>query len=112
MGMADQTRQQNARQRIAMRQAASRRAEAQRRLMVLGGSVLAVIAFVGQAQDPTHFGLTWQQIATDLKNPNNPVAQAIIGAANHITAAICKVTNGQPGNVCTSTGVTSVGGRI
>src|SRR5260370_26536397 len=86
MGMADQPRQQNARQRIAMHQAASRRAEAQRRLMVLGGSVLAVIAFVGQAQDPTHFGLTWQQIATDLKNPNNPVAQAIIGAANHITA--------------------------
>ncbi len=65
-----------------------------------------------QAESPTHFGLTWAQIGTDLQNPSSPVAQAIIGSANHITAAICKVTNGQPGNVCKSTSVTSVGGSI
>jgi thiol-disulfide isomerase/thioredoxin len=65
-----------------------------------------------QAQDATHHGLTWQQIATDLKDPNSAVAQEIIGAANHITAAICQVTNGQPGSVCKSTSVTSVNGSI
>jgi hypothetical protein len=62
--------------------------------------------------DPTHFGLTWSQIGSDLKNPNSLVTQAIIGSANHITAAICKVTNEQPSSVCKSTSVTSVGGDI
>jgi hypothetical protein len=65
-----------------------------------------------QAQDASHFGLTWAQIGADVQNSSSPVAQAIIGAANHITAAICKVTNGQPGNVCNSASVTSVGGSI
>jgi hypothetical protein len=63
-------------------------------------------------QDPTHFGLTWAQIGKDLQDPTSPVAQAIIGSANHITAAICNVTNDQPANVCKSTSVTSVGGNI
>lgn len=63
-------------------------------------------------QNAAHHGLTWQQIATDLQNPSNPVAQEIIGAANHITAAICQVTKGQPGSVCKSTSVTSVNGSI
>jgi Domain of unknown function (DUF929) len=40
-------------------------------------------------------GLTWQQIAADLHNPSSPVAQSVLGAANFITAAICKVTNAQ-----------------
>lgn len=65
-----------------------------------------------RAQDVSHFGLTWTQIAKDMQDPTSPVAQAIIGAANHITAAICKVTNGQPGSVCTSPAVTAVGGNI
>jgi hypothetical protein len=29
--------------------------------------------------------------------------QAILGAANYATAAICKLTNNQPSSVCTST---------
>ncbi|HEU5344018.1 MAG TPA: DUF929 family protein [Ktedonobacterales bacterium] len=45
-------------------------------------------------------GLTWQQIASDLNDPNSDVAQAIVGGANLQTAAICKLTNNQPGNVC------------
>lgn len=64
------------------------------------------------AENPSHQGLTWQQIATDLQDPKNVVAQNIIGAANHITAAICQVTGGQPSNVCKSTSVTSVNGSI
>jgi Domain of unknown function (DUF929) len=58
--------------------------------------------------DASHFGLTWSQIAQDLKDPSSPVAQAILGTANHLTAAICKVTHGQPGNVCSSAAVTSI----
>jgi hypothetical protein len=50
-------------------------------------------------------GMTWAQVAAALHNPSSPVAQGADGAANLITAAICKMTNGQPGNVCTAPGV-------
>jgi hypothetical protein len=48
-------------------------------------------------------GLSWATIATDLSNPNSPVAKAVDGTANYITAAICKLTNNQPASACTST---------
>lgn len=67
----------------------------------------------GASYDPAVLaGLTWQQIAADLAKPSSTVAQAIDGTANHITAAICKMTNNQPGAVCTSTGVTSASRSI
>jgi uncharacterized protein DUF929 len=45
-------------------------------------------------------GLTWSQIAAAMQNPSSPVAQGVLGAANYITAAICKTTNNQPASVC------------
>ena len=48
-------------------------------------------------------GLSWATIATDLSNPSSPVAQAVDGTANYITAAICKITNNQPASACTTT---------
>lgn len=56
--------------------------------------------------------LTWQQIGADLANPNSTVGKAIDGAANHVTAAICKITNNQPSNICTSAGVSAASGSI
>jgi hypothetical protein len=50
-------------------------------------------------------GLTQQQIADALKNPSSDQAKAILGAANIISAAICKLTNNQPANICNSPGV-------
>jgi hypothetical protein len=50
-------------------------------------------------------GLTWAQIATDMQNPSSNVAKDIDGAANTLTAAMCTLTHGQPGGVCTSAGV-------
>ncbi|HEX9034101.1 MAG TPA: hypothetical protein VF834_19850, partial [Streptosporangiaceae bacterium] len=47
-------------------------------------------------------GLTWSQIASKLKNPTDPVAINITGAANYITASICKMTNNAPATVCTA----------
>ncbi|HXW46007.1 MAG TPA: DUF929 family protein [Streptosporangiaceae bacterium] len=61
---------------------------------------------------PSHQALTWAQVAQDLRNPSSQVAQAVLGAANHITAAICKITNGQPGSVCNSPAVQAVGSQI
>jgi Domain of unknown function (DUF929) len=57
-------------------------------------------------------GLTWAQIAADLHNPSSKVAQGALGAANLITAAICKTTNGQPGNVCSASGVMQAAGHL
>jgi hypothetical protein len=58
---------------------------------------------IGSPYDPGVLaGLSWSQVATDLKNPSSMVAQAIDGTANYITAAICKMTGNQPASACTS----------
>jgi thiol-disulfide isomerase/thioredoxin len=57
-------------------------------------------------------GMTWSQAAAALHNPSSPVAQGADGAANLITAAICKMTNGQPGSVCTSAAVTKASAAL
>ena len=65
-----------------------------------GGKYLSV----GASYDATVLsGLKWDQIAADLSNPDSPVTKAIAGTANHITAAICKMTGNQPASACTST---------
>ncbi len=48
-------------------------------------------------------GKSWSQIATALKTPSSPIAQAIDGTANYITASICKMTGNQPASACTAT---------
>jgi Domain of unknown function (DUF929) len=53
-------------------------------------------------------GKSWSQIASVLKDPSNPIAQSVDGAANYVTAAICRMTNNQPADVCTSKAVTAV----
>jgi thiol-disulfide isomerase/thioredoxin len=57
-------------------------------------------------------GLTWAQVAADLHNPSTAPAQGADGTANLITAAICKVTGGQPGSVCNSAGVVKASGSL
>jgi hypothetical protein len=46
-------------------------------------------------------GLTWSEIAADLHTPSSSVAQAVLGAANYATAAICGLTKDQPAAACT-----------
>lgn len=67
----------------------------------------------GASFDPAVLkGLTWAQVAAALKDPSSSVAKSVDGATNLITAALCKATHGQPGNVCTSAGVTKANGAI
>jgi hypothetical protein len=47
-------------------------------------------------------GLNQSAIAAKLSNPQDPVTQAIVGTANYLMAAICNVTGGQPGDVCSA----------
>jgi hypothetical protein len=57
-------------------------------------------------------GLTWQQIASALQQPEAPQAKAILGSANLITAAICEITGGQPAEVCSSSSITAIETRL
>jgi hypothetical protein len=46
-------------------------------------------------------GKSWQTIASSLHDPASPIAQAVLGTANYMTAALCKTTSNQPATVCT-----------
>jgi hypothetical protein len=46
-------------------------------------------------------GKSWAQIANAVSNPQSPEAQAIVGSANLLTAAVCVLTGDQPASVCT-----------
>lgn len=50
-------------------------------------------------------GKSRAEIAAALSDPNDPVAKAVDGTANLITAAVCDATGAQPTDVCTSKGV-------
>jgi Domain of unknown function (DUF929) len=47
-------------------------------------------------------GLSQQEIANNLSNPNSNITKGIVGTANYLTAAICMTTNQQPTSVCTA----------
>jgi hypothetical protein len=70
----------------------------------IGGRYVSAGTFV----DPKLLaGKSREQIAAALSQPGSPIAKAVDGSANVITAAICDVTKGEPVKVCTAPGVSS-----
>jgi uncharacterized protein DUF929 len=62
----------------------------------------------GASVDPSIFaGKTQAQIATEIADPSTAISKAVLGSANVISARLCQLTNNQPANVCTSSGVTA-----
>src|SRR5579859_1815731 len=57
-------------------------------------------------------GLTWAQVAAQLKNPNSTVGKNVNGAANYITASICKMTGNKPATVCTAAPIPSIESKL
>jgi hypothetical protein len=57
-------------------------------------------------------GKSWSQISAALHTPSTAIAQGADGTANYFTAAICKLTNNQPGNVCGSSVIKTLEGKI
>ncbi len=53
-------------------------------------------------------GMSQEQVAAALQDPASPQAQAILGSANALTAAICIATGNQPADVCTAPAVASL----
>jgi thiol-disulfide isomerase/thioredoxin len=47
-------------------------------------------------------GASWQAIASELQDQSSAQAKAIVGSANLVTAAICKMTSDKPASVCSS----------
>jgi len=41
-------------------------------------------------------------VAAAMNDPTPALGKALVGNANYITAAICKLTNNQPASACTS----------
>jgi thiol-disulfide isomerase/thioredoxin len=67
---------------------------------------------VGASYDPGVLqGLTWSQIAADLRDPASRVGKSVLGAANYVTAALCKLTGDKPATACT-TAVQALQARI
>ena len=60
----------------------------------------------GASYDPQILaGLSWTDISGSLSDPTNPITQAVLTTGNYMSAGICQATHGQPGSVCTSSGV-------
>jgi hypothetical protein len=57
-------------------------------------------------------GQTWSQVAAALQDKSSSIGQGTDGAANMITAAICKMTSNQPSSVCTSSTIKSMQGQL
>lgn len=57
-------------------------------------------------------GMSMQQVAHAMRDTNTDQSIAILGTANQITAALCAQTGGQPGNVCSTPGVTAAAAHL
>jgi len=57
-------------------------------------------------------GSSMGKIAGELADPANTTSQAVLGAANELTAAICSATGQRPSNVCDSAGVRAGATRL
>ena len=57
-------------------------------------------------------GLNADSIAVALFDPTTDVAKGVIGSANEITAAICKITQDQPIDVCSDGVVQAIEGQL
>jgi hypothetical protein len=53
-------------------------------------------------------GMSWQAVADTLATPTSPQAKAILGSANLITAALCRLTADQPAAVCSSSTIQAI----
>jgi Domain of unknown function (DUF929) len=58
-------------------------------------------ALTGSSLEPSALaGKTWSQIAGTLRDPRNTTAEAILSAANQLTAQICQITGNRPAAAC------------
>lgn len=67
----------------------------------------------GASYSPDLFkGMTHAQVAAAMQDPSTDVAKSVDGMANVFSAIICKATDGQPGEVCSSSGVQAAAAKL
>lgn len=71
--------------------------------MMYDGTYASAGSTYNQAQ--TMSGMSTTAVAATLENTSSPIAQGILGAANVITAQVCRMTGSKPASVCTSPAV-------
>jgi thiol-disulfide isomerase/thioredoxin len=57
-------------------------------------------------------GMSWQQIAGALSNPNSSVTRAIVGNANYLTAAICKISGPDAAPICSAASIKQIAAQL
>jgi thiol-disulfide isomerase/thioredoxin len=57
-------------------------------------------------------GMGWQQIAEALQQPDSAQSKAILGSANLVAAAVCKLTSDQPAEVCSGAAIQSIEAKL
>jgi hypothetical protein len=57
-------------------------------------------------------GLSWNQVVVQLSHSKSPIAQAVLGGANYVTAATCLITGQQPGAVCNGSMIQSLQTKV
>lgn len=68
---------------------------------------------VGQGVPPNSLqGLSWQQIASALSDANSPVTKAIVGQANYLTAAICKLPGASSAPICSNPTISQIASQL
>lgn len=84
-----------------------------------GGGSIPFILYAGQYASAGSLytpgvldGLSHAQIASALSDPGSAAGKAIDGAANLITAVLCRTTNGEPGAVCAAAGVKAAAANL
>lgn len=66
-------------------------------------------AFNGAMYQPDVLsGMSWQAVAAALQQPGSAQAKAILGSANLLTAAICRLTGEQPDAVCSAPSIQAI----
>jgi Domain of unknown function (DUF929) len=66
-------------------------------------------AFNGAMYQPDVLsGMSWQAVAEALQQPSSAQAKAVLGSANLITAAICRLTGEQPDAVCSAPSIQAI----
>jgi len=58
------------------------------------------VSIAGPVDPSVLLGKSWSQISSSLSNPSSPIAKSVVGAANHIAAAICTLTGDKPAGAC------------
>jgi hypothetical protein len=67
----------------------------------------------GPSYDPNVLlGLSHQDIASRLSNPQDPVTQGIVGTSNYLTASVCALTGQQPAAACSPTAVHQAAAKL